>query len=226
MPTEAQVRLGIPAAGCEPTPSRTRSSPAAASPCIRAARSTVSPGTVRSVRLAAVVEPGCPIPGVADRALLEPFRPTINGSMLTLLALRPERRPKPEDRRKRLRRGRGVEQRQTACDCGASALRRTPDADDRRAKGALCAGCERLRGRPVRYCSGRAAIVSPGAPEVPAFAVAKRASGAGARTTVHRPIQEQARVRLRRVLGRALRSREGRGSRVGVVSESANPRVP
>src|ERR1700682_592363 len=44
------------------------------------------------------------------------------------LALRPERRPKPASRRKRLRRGRGVERRQTAFDCGASALSRTPDA--------------------------------------------------------------------------------------------------
>src|SRR5208337_2743659 len=38
------------------------------------------------------------------------------------LALRPERRPKPVSRRKRLRRGRGVERRQTAFICGASAL--------------------------------------------------------------------------------------------------------
>src|SRR5450631_2844184 len=42
--------------------------------------------------------------------------------VLSELALRPERRPKPVSRRKRLRRGRGVERRQTAFICGASAL--------------------------------------------------------------------------------------------------------
>jgi len=38
--------------------------------------------------------------------------------VLRVLALRPERRPKPDDRRKRPWRGRGVEQRQTAFSAG------------------------------------------------------------------------------------------------------------